>query len=177
MELTILIPSLNEEKTIGICIQKAKTFLESNNIQGEILISDNGSTDNTRKIAINLGARVIELNKKGYGIALRNGVKHAKGKYTIMGDADDSYNFLELNGILKELRNGKELVIGNRYQGKMEKGAMKFMHKYIGTPLISFVGRKVYKIPVTDFNSGLRGFVTEKIRAIEFKSERNGICN
>ena len=177
MELTILIPSLNEEKTIEICIEKAKTFLKTHNIDGEILISDNGSTDNTREIAQKLGARVVVTYKKGYGEALKHGNKQAKGKYTIMGDADDSYNFLELENILEELRKGNHLVIGNRYKGKMEKGSMKVMHKYIGTPLISFFGRVLYKIPVRDFNCGLRGFVTEEINKLEFKSSRNGICN
>ena len=177
MELTILIPSLNEEKTIGMCIEKAKTFLKTHNINGEILISDNGSTDNTREIAQKLGARVVVTYKKGYGEALKHGNKQAKGKFTIMGDADDSYNFLELGKILEELRKGNHLVIGNRYKGKMEKGSMKIMHKYLGTPLISFFGRVLYKIPVRDFNCGLRGFVTDEINKLDFESSRNGICN
>ncbi len=164
MELTILIPALNEETTIGECIKKAKQFLESENIQGEILVANNKSTDKTEIIAKNMGARVINVQKKGYGIALIEGNKVAKGKYTIMGDADDSYNFLELNGFLKELRNGTDLVIGNRFKGNMEKGSMKFLHRYIGTPMISYLARKKYKIPVGDFNCGLRGYVTEKIK-------------
>ena len=177
MELTILIPSLNEEKTIEICIKKAKTFIETHDINGEVLISDNGSVDNTREIAKKLGARVVVTNQKGYGAALQYGNKQAKGKYTIMGDADDSYNFLELENILEELRKGNHLVIGNRYKGKMEKGSMKVMHKYIGTPVISFWGRVLYKIQVRDFNCGLRGFVTDEINKLDFESSRNGICN
>jgi len=173
MELTILIPCLNEEETIGICIEKAKRFLEENKIDGEVLIADNGSTDNSRKIAVQLGARVEKVKKRGYGAALIEGTKNAKGKYTIMGDADDSYNFLELQEFVKELRVGNDLVIGNRYKGKMEKGAMKWSHKYIGTPVISFVARVLYNIPVGDFNCGLRGYNTEKI--IDLNCQADGM--
>lgn len=166
IELTILIPCLNEEKTIGICIEKAKKFLQEYKIDGEILIADNGSTDNTVEIAKEYGVRIINVPKRGYGNALRLGSKEARGIYTIMGDADDSYNFLEIMPILKQLREGKELVIGNRYKGKMEKGAMKITHKYIGTPLISFLARMKYKVKLSDFNCGLRGYETQKINSL-----------
>ncbi len=163
IELTILMPCLNEEKTIGICIQKAKQFLEKNNIQGEVLIADNGSTDKSAIIAKENGARVVKVEQKGYGSALINGSKAANGIYTIMGDCDDSYNFLELDDILAKLRSGADLVMGNRFKGKMEKGAMKFTHKYIGTPIISLIGRIKYKVKIGDFNCGLRGYNTKKI--------------
>lgn len=166
MELTILIPCLNEEKTIGICIEKASRFIKENNIKGEILVVDNGSVDNSAEISRNLGARVIRVNQKGYGNALIEGIKSALGFYTIMGDADDSYNFLELEEFMDKLREGNELVIGNRYKGKMEKGAMKLTHKYIGTPLISALAKKMYKIEIQDFNCGLRGFETQKIKEL-----------
>lgn len=169
LELTILIPCLNEQKTIGICINKAKQFLLQNNINGEILIADNGSTDNSKKIALELGARIVEVQDKGYGNALINGSKRAKGKYTIIGDADDSYNFLEIMPILEKLREGFDFVIGNRYKGKMEKGAMPFSHKYIGTPIISWLGRKKYKVNIGDFNCGLRGYETQKINDLNCK--------
>lgn len=162
-ELTILIPALNEEKTIDICIKKAKTFIDENKINGEILIADNCSTDKTVEIAKNFGARVVHVKEKGYGNALINGSKKAKGKYTIIGDADDSYNFLEIMPILEKLREGYDFVIGNRYKGKMEKGAMPFSHKYIGTPIISLIGRVKYKVKTGDFNCGLRGYDTKKI--------------
>lgn len=162
-ELTILIPCLNEERTLETCIKKAQKFLKTNNIDGEILISDNGSTDNSKKIAKENNARIIEVAEKGYGNALRKGGKEARGIYTIMGDADDSYNFLEIMPILEKLRQGNELVIGNRYKGKMERGAMKITHKYIGTPLISFIARKKYRLKIGDFNCGLRGYDTKKI--------------
>lgn len=128
-----------------------------------------GSTDNSFEIAKEHGVRVTRILQKGYGNALINGSKKGLGKYTIMGDCDDSYNFLEIMPILKKLREGYELVIGNRYKGKMEKGAMKFTHKYIGTPIISLLGRIKYKIKVGDFNCGLRGYETEKINELNCK--------
>ena len=168
-ELTILIPCLNEEKTIGIVIEKAKKFLETNKINGEILIANNGSTDNSEEIAKKLGARVENVEEKGYGITLITGSKVAEGKYVIMADADDSYNLLEILPIYNKLKEGYDLVIGNRYKGNMEKGAMKISHKYIGTPLISFIARKKYKINVKDFNCGLRGYVTKKVNDLGCK--------
>lgn len=163
VELTILMPCLNEEKTIEICIKKAKEFLKKNNINGEVLIADNGSTDQSPIIAEKNGARVVFVKEKGYGSALINGSKEAKGKYTIMGDCDDSYNFLELEEFIEKLREGNDFVIGNRFKGKMEKGAMKMSHQYIGTPVISLVGRILYKVNIGDFNCGLRGYDTKKV--------------
>lgn len=163
LELTILMPCLNEEKTIKQCIQKAQKFIEQNNIKGEILIADNGSTDRSISIAQGNGARVVKIKEKGYGSALIEGTKQAKGKFTIMGDCDDSYNFLELKDMLEKLRQGNELVIGNRFKGKMEKNSMKVFHKYIGTPVISMLGRIIYGVNVKDFNCGLRGYCTQKI--------------
>lgn len=178
IELTILMPCLNEEKTIGICIEKAKKFLEDNNINGEILIVNNGSVDDSRNIAEKMGVRIIDVEEKGYGTSLINGSKCANGKYVIMGDCDDSYNFLELMPFLEMLRNGYDFVIGNRYKGKMKKGSMKLLHKYIGTPLISLFGRIRYKVNIGDFNCGLRGYDTEKMnnlncscKGMEYASE------
>lgn len=169
-ELTILIPALNEEQTIGICVKKAKKFMEINNINGEILVADNYSKDRTAKLAKELGARIIEIPQKGYGNALIAGSTEAKGKYTIIGDADNSYNFLEVLPILEELRSGYDLVIGNRYKGNLEKGSMKFSHKYIGTPIISLLGRLIHNIDVGDFNCGLRGYNTQKMNKLGCKS-------
>ena len=142
-----------------------------NEIQGEVLVADNGSTDNSRTIAKNLGARVECIEKRGYGAALIGGTKKAKGKYIIMADADDSYNFLEILPIYLELKNGYELVVGNRYRGELEKGSMKFLHRYVGTPIISFIARKKYNLEIEDFNCGLRGYVKEKIEKINCKCE------
>lgn len=170
LEFTILIPALNEEKTIAIVINKAKEFLNNNNIKGEILISNNGSIDNTKQISLGLGARVIDVQTKGYGAALIEGINQAYGKYIIMGDADDSYNFLELEDFVSELRKGKELVIGNRFGKNMEKGAMQFSHKYIGTPIISLLLSKKNHTKIKDVNCGLRGFEKEKILKLQCKS-------
>ena len=155
MELTILIPALNEEKTIGLVIEKAKKWLEKNNVNGEILVVNNGSEDRTKEIAIELGARVIDFAPKGYGLALRKGIEKAYGKYIIMGDADDICNFLEIDEMYKKLISGNDIVIGNRYGGHMEKGSMKLLHKYIGTSIISYLIRKRYNLKIRDINCGL----------------------
>ena len=163
MELTILIPCLNEEKTIGICIKKAQAFIQNNNINGEILVADGGSSDNSVNIAKNLGARVVFIPEKGYGNALRKSTIYANGTYVIMGDADNSYDFSNLMPFITKLREGYDLVMGNRYLGNMEKDAMKLTHKYIGTPIISLIGKLKYKLNVGDFNCGLRGYKNSSI--------------
>lgn len=163
MELTILMPCLNESKTIGICIEKAKTFLKLNNIDGEILIADNGSTDGSQEIANNLGARVVDIKEKGYGAALIGGCNAAYGKYVIMGDSDDSYDFLNLMPFIEKLRDGYDLVMGNRFKGGIEKDAMPPLHRYLGNPVLSFIGRVLYKSKIKDFHCGLRGYNRESI--------------
>ena len=163
IELTILMPCLNEEETLKTCIDKAKKFLKKNKVNGEILIADNGSTDNSINIAKKLGARVINVKEKGYGSALIAGTKNAYGKYVIMGDSDDSYDFLNLEEFLKKLREGYDLVMGNRFAGGIEKGAMPFSHRYIGTPVLSFIGRLFFHSKIKDFNCGLRGYNRKKI--------------
>lgn len=173
MYLTILIPCLNEEETLGICIKKAKQAIKENKLEAEILISDNGSEDNSIQIAKQEGARILEVEEKGYGKALIEGTKVAKGKYIIMADADDSYNFLEINEFIRELEEGYDLVIGNRYQGKMEKGSMKLLHKFIGTPILSFIVRKKYKIQIHDVNCGMRAYNKEKM--IQTNCEATGM--
>lgn len=171
MKLTILIPALNEEETIGICIEKAKRFITQNNVEAEILIANNNSTDKTEEIAKKLETRVINVTEKGYGAALIEGTKKAKGKYVIMGDADDSYNFLEIKAFLEELEKGYDFVIGNRLKGKIEKGAMPFLHRYIGTPILSLLISKKYKTKIGDINCGLRGYNKEKIEKLNCKCE------
>lgn len=162
-ELTILIPALNEEQTIEIVVKKARKWLEEHNVDGEVLVVNNGSTDRTKEIALANGARVIDVKKRGYGIALINGIKEALGKYIIFGDADDSYNFLEIDEMLEKLKEGYAIVIGNRFTKNMEKGAMKFSHRYIGTPMLSYIVRKKFKINIKDVNCGLRGGNKEKL--------------
>ena len=167
IELTILMPCLNEEETIETCITKAKKFLKKNKVNGEILIADNGSTDNSISIAEKLGARVVHVKEKGYGSALISGCKNALGKYVIMGDSDDSYDFLHLEKFLEKLREGYELVMGNRFAGGIEKGAMPFSHRYIGTPILSLIGRIFFHSKIKDFNCGLRGYNRKKILELD----------
>lgn len=162
-DLTILIPALNEEKTIEIVIKKAKEYIKSKKINGEILIANNGSIDKTKELAMKLGARVVDIETKGYGIAIIEGIKNAKGNYIIIGDADDSYNFLELDDFVQAFNEGYDIVIGNRYGKVMEKGSMKISHKYIGTPILGWLIRKKYKKTIYDINCGLRGGKKEKL--------------
>ena len=157
LELTILMPCLNEENTIGECIEKARRYISDKGIEAEILIADNGSTDDSVKIAKKLGARVIKIKKKGYGNALRAGIKAAHGKYVIMGDCDGSYDFYHIDEFVDNLRSGCDLVVGNRLNKYMEKGAMPFTHKYLGVPVLSVMGRIRYKTNVRDFHCGLSG--------------------
>lgn len=163
MELTILMPCLNESKTLKTCINKAKLFLITHHIDGEILIADNGSTDGSQDIAREAGARVVDIDEKGYGAALIGGCNAALGKYVIMGDSDDSYNFLNLMPFVEKLREGYELVMGNRFKGGIEPGAMPPLHRYIGNPVLSFIGRVLYHSNIKDFHCGLRGYNRESI--------------
>ncbi len=178
MELTILMPCLNEAETLARCIRKARAFLESSGVRGEIVIADNGSTDGSREIAADEGARMVPVAERGYGAALLGGIGAARGTYTIMGDADDSYDFSNLMPFLEQLRAGHDLVMGNRFRGGIAPGAMPRSHRYLGNPVLSWLGRLFFKIPVGDFHSGLRGFNTERVRALglstlgmEFASE------
>lgn len=170
VELTILMPCLNEEKTIEICINKALNFIKKENINAEILIADNGSTDKSVEIVKRYGVNIIEIEERGYGNALRYATLKAKGKYVIMADCDDSYNFLEIMPLLEKLRQGNDLVIGNRFKGKMEKTAMPITHKYIGTPILSFLIRKKYNVNIHDVNCGLRGYNNKKLISLECRA-------
>lgn len=170
LELTILMPCLNEEANIADSITAAKNFLEKHHINGEILISDNGSTDNSVNIARQMGARIVTEKKQGYGYALRCGINASKGSYTIIGDCDTTYDFENIMPFLTELRQGTDFVIGNRFAGGIEKGAMPFLHKYIGIPFLSFLGRIRYKVHIKDFHCGLRGFNTAYAQSLPFTS-------
>ena len=170
MELTILMPCLNEAETLAVCIRKARTFLEENHVDGEVLVSDNGSTDGSREIAAAEGARVVMTPERGYGSALIYGTKAARGTYVIMGDADDSYDFLHLMPFLEKLREGYELVMGDRFAGGIEKGAMPFSHQYIGNPVLSFLGRLFYKSDIRDFHCGLRGYDREAFLRLDLRT-------
>jgi len=170
IELSIVMPCLNEAETLGICITKAQNFLDSNHVNGEIVIADNGSTDGSIEIAKQHNARVIHVKIKGYGSALRSGINASKGTYIVMADADDSYDFSNLMPFLKKLRSGYDLVMGNRFKGGIEKNAMPFLHKYLGNPVLSFIGRLFFKIKIGDFHCGLRGFSSEAYSKLDLRT-------
>lgn len=155
---------------MGICIEKALRYLRENNISGEVVISDNGSTDGSQQIAEKLGARVIHATEKGYGSALMTGIESARGRYVIMGDSDDSYDFSDLNPYVIKLREGHDLVVGNRFKGGIQKGAMPFLHKYLGNPVLSFIGKLFFSSPVNDFHCGLRGFRQDIVSLLNLRT-------
>ncbi|KQZ26753.1 dolichol-P-glucose synthetase [Mesorhizobium sp. Root552] len=163
IELTILMPCLNEAETLATCIDKAKNFLARSKIHGEVLVADNGSTDGSLDIAATHGARVVNVPIRGYGAALRHGIENARGQYVIMGDSDDSYDFTALDPFVAELRSGSDLVMGNRFQGGISAGAMPLLHRYLGNPVLSFLGRLFFRLNVGDFHCGLRGFNRDKV--------------
>ena len=170
LELTILMPCLNEAETIEIVVNKAMTWLKASGLSGEVLIADNGSRDGSQAMAEALGARVVAVPEKGYGAALMGGIRAARVKYVIMGDADDSYDFSKLDAFVERLQDGADLVMGNRFKGGIEKGAMPPLHYWLGNPVLSFLGRLLYSIPVGDFHCGLRGFDRDAILALGLKS-------
>jgi len=170
MELSILMPCLNEAETLATCIKKAQKALEDLNVNGEIVIADNGSTDGSPEIAASLGARVIHVAEKGYGSALLGGIKAARGKYIIMGDADDSYDFTNLGPFLEKLRAGYELVMGNRFKGGIAPNAMPPLHKYLGNPVLTGIGRLFFRSPCGDFHCGLRGFSKAAIQRLDLRT-------
>lgn len=163
-------PCLNEAETLAVCIRKGKAFLDQSGVGGEVLVADNGSTDGSVSIASHEGARVVSISKRGYGAALWGGINAARGKYVVMGDADDSYDFSSLSPYLQRLRQGADLVLGNRFKGGIERGAMPFLHKYVGNPVLSWIGRLFFKIKVRDFHCGLRGFDREKILSLQLRT-------
>jgi len=170
LELTILMPCLNEAETLAACIGKARGFLDRTGIAGEVLIADNGSTDGSQDIARGLGARVVTVPERGYGAALAGGIQAARGRFVIMGDADDSYDFANLDAFIAELRDGADLVMGNRFAGGIEPGAMPWHHRYIGNPVLSAVGRLFFRTPIGDFHCGLRGFSRAAILALNLRT-------
>ena len=170
LELTILMPCLNEAETLATCIQKALGYLARSGVAGEVLIADNGSTDGSQAIARGLGARVIDVPEKGYGAALIAGIAGARGRYVIMGDSDDSYDFSALDPFITKLRDGYDLVMGNRFKGGIDPGAMPPLHRYLGNPVLSTIGRVFFGGPIRDFHCGLRGFSRAAIAALDLRA-------
>ncbi len=157
MELTVVMPCLNEAETVATCVAKAVRFIADSGISGEVVVADNGSTDGSQRLAEQAGARVVQVHDKGYGNALMGGIVAARGEYVIMGDADDSYDFSNLMPFVTQLRGGADLVMGNRFKGGIAPGAMPNLHRYLGNPVLSFAGRLFFHSPIGDFHCGLRG--------------------
>ncbi|MFO1488006.1 MAG: glycosyltransferase family 2 protein [Verrucomicrobiota bacterium] len=173
LDLTIVMPCLNEAETIAACIKKGLRSLAELGLRGEVVIADNGSTDGSIEIAEFLGARVVRIPRKGYGNALRGGIEAARGRWVIMGDSDDSYDFSALGPFVEKLRQGFELVMGCRMPyggGTILPGAMPWKHRWIGNPALSFIGRLFFKCPVTDFHCGLRGFERDAFQRLQLKT-------
>jgi glycosyltransferase involved in cell wall biosynthesis len=170
MELTILMPCLDEALTVEICVQKARAYLKRAGIVGEILVADNGSTDGSQSLAKAAGARVVQIESKGYGAALIGGIEAAQGRFVIMADADDSYDFTNLDGFVDRLRRGFKLVIGNRFKGGIMPGAMPLLNRYLGNPALSFIGRTLFSSTVGDFHCGMRGFDRQAILELDLRS-------
>src|SRR5580704_5510213 len=166
-ELSIVMPCLNEARTVGTCVQKALAYLEMYNVPGEVIVADNGSRDGSHAIAAGYGARVIAVAAKGYGNALRAGIEAARGRFVIMGDSDDSYDFLTLQPFLEKLRDGYDLVLGNRFRGGIAPGAMPPLHRFFGNPFLTLIGRTLYRSPSRDFYCGLRGFRRDAVLSLE----------
>ena len=170
IELSVVLPCLNEVETLAICIKKAQQALRENRIVGEIIVADNGSTDGSQTVAEDMGARVIPIANKGYGNALMGGIAAAQGKYVIMGDADDSYDFTSLTPFITKLREGYDLVMGNRFKGGIKPGAMPPLHKYLGNPVLTGIGRLFFGSSCKDFHCGLRGFSKEAMIKMDLQT-------
>jgi hypothetical protein len=170
VELTVVMPCLNEAETVATCVRKAIGFLDESGISGEVLVADNGSTDGSQRLAEQAGARVVPISEKGYGNALMGGILAARGTYVIMGDADDSYDFTNLMPFVERLRQGADLVMGNRFAGGIAPGAMPPLHKYLGNPVLSFIGRLFFRSKIGDFHCGLRGFRRDSVLALHLQA-------
>jgi glycosyltransferase involved in cell wall biosynthesis len=178
IELSIVMPCLNERETIAACIAMARSFIERTGVAAEIVVADNGSTDGSIALAEENGARVVPVTERGYGAALMGGIAAARGRYVVMGDADLSYDFSRLDAFVAALREGHDLVMGNRFRGGIAPGAMPALHRYLGNPVLSLIGRVFFRVPIGDFHCGLRGFDRRRIldlglftRGMEFASE------
>jgi hypothetical protein len=170
IELSIVMPCLNEAETLATCIRKARGFLERSGAGGEIIIADNGSRDGSQQIAEENGARVVAVEDRGYGSALQGGIAAARGRYIVMGDADDSYDFSDLAPLLDRLRDGADLVMGNRFRGGIAPRAMPPLHRYLGNPVLTAIGRLFFKSPARDFHCGLRGFAKSAYERMELRT-------
>src|SRR5215831_11457113 len=170
VQLSVVMPCLNEVLTLGSCIQKAQAAMRNLGVRGEIILADNGSTDGSQALAESLGARVVPVAPRGYGSALRGGIAAALGEWVVMGDADDSYDFNRIADFARKLQEGYDLVMGNRFQGGIRPGAMPFLHRFLGNPGLSWLGRLFFHCPVGDFQCGLRAFRKDAIDRLELRT-------
>jgi glycosyltransferase involved in cell wall biosynthesis len=170
VELSVVMPCLDEAATVGICVKKAIDALERHGIRGEVIVADNGSTDGSQQIARDFGARVVPVERRGYGSALQSGIAAAHGRFVLMGDADDTYDFSQLHEFVAKLREGYDLVMGNRFRGKILPGAMPALHRYLGNPVLTGLGRLFFKSPVGDFHCGLRAFRKDAIERLGLRT-------
>ena len=170
VELSVVMPCLNEAATVGICVKSAVDALERYGIRGEVIVADNGSTDGSQQIAREFGARVVPVERLGYGSALQSGIAAARGQFVLMGDADDTYDFSQLNEFVAKLQEGFDLVMGNRFRGKILPGAMPALHRYLGNPVLTGLGRLFFKSPVGDFHCGLRAFRKDAIERLGLRT-------
>lgn len=170
VEVSVVMPCLNEAETLEICIQKAWKAFQKHDIAGEIIVADNGSTDGSQQIATRLGVRVVHVEAKGYGSALMGGINAARGRYVIMGDADDSYDFSALMPFLVKMREGYDLVMGNRFTGGIEADAMPRLHRYFGNPVLTSIGRLFFKSRCGDFHCGFRGFTKDAATRMDLQT-------
>ena len=170
LKVSILMPCLNEAETLAICVRQAVTALRDNNVAGEVLVADNGSTDGSQQIALAEGARVIAVPTRGYGAALMAGIEAARGEYVLMADADASYDFGHLPRFLNKLEQGYDLVMGNRFSGEIKPGAMPPLHRYLGNPVLSFIGGLFFGIPVRDFHCGIRAMRRDAILGLRLQT-------
>jgi glycosyltransferase involved in cell wall biosynthesis len=170
LELSVVLPCLNEAETLAVCVDKALAALRENGIAGEVVVADNGSTDGSQAIAVEHGARVVPVPVRGYGAALNAGIQAARGKYVLMGDADDSYEFAHIPRFLAELRGGAELVMGNRFRGGIGPKAMPPLHRYLGNPVLSLLGRVLFRAPIGDFHCGMRAFSKDAYERLELRT-------
>jgi glycosyltransferase involved in cell wall biosynthesis len=170
IEVSIVMPCLNEAESIRRCVEMARQGLRGAGADGEIVIADNGSTDGSQEIARGMGARVVDVAARGYGAALMGGFEAARGRYVIMGDADGSYDFAHIEAFVERLRAGDDLVMGNRFRGGIEEGAMPFLHRYLGNPVLSYIGRLLFPSAIGDFHCGLRGFRRDILPTLDLQS-------
>jgi len=170
LELSVVLPCLNEAETLGTCIRKAQASISRLGVAGEVVVADNGSTDGSQGIAESLGARVVNVPIRGYGAALQAGIEGARGRYVIMADADDSYDLAGLEPFLAKLRDGYDLVMGNRFAGGIAEGAMPPLHRYLGNPVLTAIGRLFFRSPIRDFHCGMRGFRRDAILGLELRT-------